>query len=115
MQKKKTTKNPKHSKKTSYKNFNPIQEKFVKTGIRGLDDLMEVGIPKGSAILVAGGPGSGKTILCLQTLYNFLKMGKKCLYMSFEESGKNLKNHMKDFGWDISEFEKNGKVIIKNY
>jgi len=37
----------------------------VKTGILGLDDVLNGGIPEGSLTLVSGGPGSGKTILGL--------------------------------------------------
>ena len=50
---------------------------YVKTGITGLDQLFEKGIPKNSNILVAGGAGSGKTIMCLQILNNAVKDGKK--------------------------------------
>ncbi|MEM5871250.1 MAG: ATPase domain-containing protein [Candidatus Aenigmatarchaeota archaeon] len=90
-------------------------KQFVKTGIEGFDKLIEKGIPKGSAILVAGGAGSGKTIFCLQILANMAKEGKKCLYMSFEESEERLRSHMEDFGWNPKELEKNGNLIIKRF
>ena len=45
-------------------------DRFMKTGIDGFDKLMEKGIPKGSDVLIAGGAGSGKTIMCLQILAN---------------------------------------------
>jgi len=86
---------------------------FVKTGIEGFDKLFEHGIPKGSAILIAGGAGSGKTILCLQTLANAARSGEKCLYMSFEESEDRLRNHMEDFGWKPRELEKTRNLLIK--
>jgi len=72
---------------------------FVKTGVPGFDDLFDEGIPKGSTILIAGGAGSGKTILCLQTLAYNSSNGKKCLCMSFEEREERLIEHMKDFDW----------------
>jgi len=86
---------------------------FIKTGIEGFDKLLEHGIPKGSAILIAGGTGSGKTILCLQTLANAARTGEKCLYMSFEESEDRLRNHMEDFGWKPKGLEKAGNLLIK--
>lgn len=89
------------------------KRKFVKTGIEGFDKLFEHGIPKGSAVLIAGGVGSGKTILCLQTLANAAKSGEKCLYMSFEESEERLMNHMTDFGWNPKTLEKSGNLLIK--
>ncbi len=73
----------------------------VETGIMGFDSLMSEGIPKGSSVLVEGGPGSGKTIFCLQVAYNACERGEKVLYMSFEEPVHRLMHHMIEFGWDI--------------
>ena len=92
-----------------------IPSRFIKTGIPGLDTLLIDGIPKGNSILVAGGAGSGKTILCLQILANAAKQGKECLYMSFEESEDKLRQHMKDFGWDAESFEKKGNLLIQRF
>ncbi|MBI2085611.1 MAG: AAA family ATPase [Candidatus Aenigmarchaeota archaeon] len=88
-------------------------EKWMKTGIQGFDDLLEKGIPAGSAILLSGGAGSGKTIFALQILNYAASKGEKCLYISFEESEKNLKKHMKDFGWNPEALEKKGFLKIK--
>ncbi len=85
----------------------------LKTGVPGFDELIENGIPKGAAVLVAGGAGSGKTIFCLQQLDYAAKNGEKCLYISFEESEKHLKDHMKEFGWDPEALEKKGALAIK--
>lgn len=73
---------------------------FIQTGIAGFDGLFEHGIPKQSNVLITGTPGSGKTIFCLQFLAHQARKGKKCLYISFEESKKRLIEHMNDFGWD---------------
>ena len=86
-------------------------ENFIRTGISGFDKLLEKGIPKSTSILVFGGAGSGKTIFCLQTLFNAAKNGERCLYLSFEESEKRLKEHMNDFGWDWKKLE--GKGLLK--
>ncbi|MDD5191566.1 MAG: ATPase domain-containing protein [Candidatus Nanoarchaeia archaeon] len=88
-------------------------KKYIKTGIPGLDDLFEHGIPKGNSILVAGGAGSGKTIFCLETFAYHASQGEKCFYMSFEESEDKLKQHMKDFGWDAEKMIKAGKLKIQ--
>ena len=86
---------------------------YIKTGIEGFDQLFEQGIPKGSAVLIAGGAGSGKTIMCLQILANAAKSGEKCLYLSFEESEGRLREHMKNFGWNPKSLEKSGNLMIK--
>jgi circadian clock protein KaiC len=88
---------------------------WMKTGVHGFDELFEKGIPKGSSVLVAGGAGSGKTIFCLQTLMKNASEGKKCFYMSFEESEERLINHMKDFGWNPEKLIKSGKLKVKRY
>ena len=91
----------------------PSKGNYVVTGVPGFDELFEDGIPKGSAILIAGGAGSGKTIMCLQTLNHHSSKGKKCFYMSFEESEEKLIKHMKEFGWDADKLIKDGNLKIK--
>ena len=88
---------------------------FVRTGVTGFDELFSQGIPKGSAILVAGGAGAGKTILCLQTLNHHASKGEKCLYMSFEESEERLMKHMEEFGWNSKELIEKGNLLIKRF
>ena len=93
------------------KNKTGVKE-YVKTGVPGFDELFEQGIPKGNQMIVAGGAGSGKTILCLQTLINKAKEGKKCLYMTLEESEEKLIQHMEDFGWPARELVKKNKIRV---
>jgi circadian clock protein KaiC len=88
---------------------------WIKTGVPGFDELFEKGIPKGSAVLVAGGAGSGKTIFCLQTLVRNASRGKKCFYMSFEESEGRLIGHMKKFGWDAEKLIKSGNLKVQRF
>ena len=88
---------------------------YVRTGISGFDQLFEKGIPKGNAVLVAGGAGSGKTIMCLQILANAARKGERCLYMSFEESEERLRRHMREFGWGPEELERKGSLLIKRF
>jgi len=92
-----------------------ITSEYLRTGIDGLDNMMLHGIPVGSAILVEGGPGSGKTLLCLQVGMNVCKAGKKVLYMSFEEREDRLRDHMKQFGFDTAPYEKKGLLMIKRF
>ncbi|MEM2963718.1 MAG: ATPase domain-containing protein [Candidatus Anstonellales archaeon] len=93
----------------------PDNKEYIKTGVPGFDGLFDKGIPKGNAVLIAGGAGSGKTIMCLQILAEAAKNGEKCLYMSFEESEERLKQHMRDFGWNPDELEKSGNLLIKRF
>ena len=86
----------------------------VATGIKGFDNLIEGGFPKGSAILLSGTPATGKTIFALQYLVNGAKdFNENSLYITFEEKRDNLKMQAKQFGWNLEELEKKNKLIIK--
>ncbi len=89
--------------------------KKLKTGIKGFDELFTEGIPEGSAVLVEGGPGSGKTIICLNMTNNFCRQGKKVLYMSFEEPAGRLIDHMTAFGWDPEKYIANKQLVVKRF
>ena len=52
------------------------------TGSTALDAILGGGIPAGSVTVIAGEPGSGKTVFTLQTLFHHARQGKKCLYFT---------------------------------
>lgn len=104
----KIKKNISHKKKIKKDN-----KDFVKTGITGLDNLLGKGIPKGTSIIIAGGPGSGKTIMGLQIAQHAAKNREKVLYLSLEENPDRLREHMGDFGWNPKILEKKGLLTIK--
>ena len=89
--------------------------KFFRTDIKGFDNLLRRGIPQNSNIIVEGGPGTGKTIFCLNIVNNACMRGERCFYMSFEEPEHRLKAHMKSFGWEPERFEKKKLLKIKEY
>ncbi|WP_124067547.1 DNA repair protein RadA [Clostridium sp. E02] len=63
----------------------------MKTGYEELDRVLGGGVVKGSLILVGGDPGIGKSTLLLQVCRNLAWNGKKVLYISGEESLKQIK------------------------
>lgn len=85
----------------------------VKSGITGLDELISGGFPKGSTILVTGGPGTGKTTLCLNFLIaGALKYKETGVYLSLEEDPvRMIQNIRASFSWPVEELIK--KNIIK--
>lgn len=88
----------------------------IKTGIPGLDKLIQGGFVKGSANLVCGGTGAGKTIFCLQYLWEGLKNDEPVVYITLEESANEIKKDALVFGWDFEKYEKERKfkIIEKN-
>ncbi len=84
----------------------------IKTGIKGFDDLIEGGLPKGSSVLLSGTPGTGKTIFGLEFLFNGVKNNEKGMYVTFEEEITNLIEQAKQFGWDLQKLAKNKDITI---
>ncbi len=62
----------------------------LRTGIAEFDRVLGGGIVDGSLILIGGDPGIGKSTLMLQVLASLAKSHKKCLYVSGEESVRQL-------------------------
>jgi len=89
-----------------------MENSRVVTGIEGFDSLIEGGFPRNSVIIVAGGPGAGKTIFSAQYIHNGALNGEKGVYVSFGESADAFKDYMRRFGLDFKKLEKEGKVAI---
>lgn len=81
----------------------------VSTGISGLDTLIEGGIPVGFTILVAGNPGTGKTILTSHFLHEGLKNGESSVYISFSESKAQYYGNTERFNMNFKKFENGDK------
>ncbi len=80
------------------------------TGIVGLDDMIEGGFPRGSLILLAGSPGSGKTIASAHFLYHGAKnLDENGVYVSFAERKKFFFDNMEKFDLDFETLEKQGR------
>jgi len=72
----------------------------VSTGSEETDRVLGGGIVGGSAILVGGDPGIGKSTLLLQLFQRLAATGRKVLYVSGEESAKQIKLRGKRIGAD---------------
>jgi circadian clock protein KaiC len=74
----------------------------AQTGVIGLDEITGGGLPRGRATLIEGGPGSGKTILALQSLVNgAVLFNEPGIFVAFEESSKRVIANAAQFGWDL--------------
>jgi len=87
----------------------------ISSGIPGLDKLIEGGFKGGSINLVCGGAGSGKTTFAVQFLLEGLKKGEAGIYITFEEKRDKLYEDMRDFGWDMEQYEKAGIFKFLEY
>ncbi|SEL88464.1 circadian clock protein KaiC [Roseateles sp. YR242] len=71
------------------------------TGIPGLDDILQGGLPQGHLYLFEGEPGTGKTTLGLHFLLAGLAAGEQGLYVTLSETAAELKDVARSHGWDL--------------
>ena len=88
------------------------QENRTRTGIQGLDRNLEGGFPRGSMIVVAGNPGTGKTMLCGAFLHHGALQGENGLYVSFSEGRETFISNMRRFGLDFESTRSNRVEIL---
>ncbi|MEM2020672.1 MAG: ATPase domain-containing protein [Zestosphaera sp.] len=74
-------------------------------GVESLDDILGGVVSSGALVLVAGYPGSGKTLLAATVCHANAVRGFPCLYVSFQETKEVFFRHMKDFNMDFSDLE----------
>jgi len=91
------------------------QRSFPKaaTGIKGLDEITNGGLPRRRATLVCGGPGCGKTLLGTQFLvHGALQLDEPGVFMSFEEPPGELAENSRSLGYDLEELSARRKLLI---
>jgi circadian clock protein KaiC len=75
----------------------------LKSGIVGLDPIIEGGIPQNSVTLLSGVSGTGKTLFLLESIYRAAKEhNEKGIIISFEESQAELLTQARVMGWDLN-------------
>ena len=74
---------------------------LTKTGIDGMDEILNGGIVSYSTTLLSGPPGAGKSILALQYIYNGIEQfDERGVYLSFEEDREDLRQAAESIGFD---------------
>ncbi|MCW3976584.1 MAG: DUF2075 domain-containing protein [Candidatus Bathyarchaeota archaeon] len=87
--------------------------KKITTGIDGLDELVGGGFPEGRVVLIIGGPGTGKTIVCSQFLYKGIYENQENgVFVSLDEGKDHFYSEMQQFGWDFRNAENERKFAF---
>ncbi|MCI0474009.1 MAG: hypothetical protein L0Y76_10555 [Ignavibacteria bacterium] len=87
--------------------------KRVPTGIKELDGMMYGGFLPNSANLIEGAPGTGKTTIGMQFVYNgIVQYNEPGLIITFEEFPKQYYHDALQFGWDFKKLEDEGRLKI---
>jgi len=85
----------------------------VKTGIVELDEMLHGGFLPQTANLVEGAPGTGKTTLGMQFIYNGITQDDEPgLILTFEEFAQQYYRDAASFGWDFKKLEQEGKLRV---
>jgi len=93
--------------------FKPKMLPKAKTGITGLDEITEGGLPKGRPTLVCGNAGCGKTLLSMEFLIRgALQYNEPGVFMSFEETEKDLSANVASLGYDLDTLIAQKKLIV---
>jgi len=89
--------------------------KRISTGVPKLDKLLSGGFKVNSVNLIAGGAGTCKSIFAMQFLIAGLKNKEPAIFITFEEKKKKFFEDMREFGWDLEKYEKQGIFMFLEY
>lgn len=93
----------------------PLRFSKALTGVTGLNEMTDGGLPRGRTTLLAGGPGSGKTILALQFLvHGATECGEPGIFVAFEETSERIIANANGFGWDFADLQQKKTLCFIN-
>ena len=76
------------------------------TGVRGLDDVLNGGLPKGRPTLICGAAGCGKTLFSMQFLVKgAIEFNEPGAFIAFEERPEDLAANVRSLGFDLDELQ----------
>jgi len=93
-------------------NASEVPVRKISTGIATFDVIAKGGLPEHRTTLVSGTAGSGKTVFATQFLAAGIGEGTNGVFVTFEESADDIRTNMRSFGWDLSRWEREGKLAF---
>jgi len=83
------------------------------TGMKGLDEITNGGLPKGRPTLVCGAAGCGKTLFVMEFLVRgATQFNEPGVFMSFEETAEELTNNVASLGFDLNRLCASKRLLI---
>src|SRR5512136_1667109 len=83
------------------------------TGMKGLDEITNWGLPKGRPTLVCGAAGCGKTLFAMEFLVRgAARYNEPGVFMSFEETAEELTNNVASLGFDLNRLCASKRLLI---
>ena len=77
----------------------------IPTGVAGLDRMLHGGLIPRRPYIVSGPPGTGKTTLLTQFLFEGVAGGERVLFVALDEPPNEIRDNMRSFRWDIGDIE----------
>jgi len=93
----------------------PQKQELAKcqTGIRGLDEITNGGLPKGRPTLICGAAGCGKTLLAMEFIVRGARdFNEPGVFMAFEETEKELSENVASLGFDLPGLVNRKKIAL---
>ena len=98
---------------TSFHLDHPASTEIVSTGVGELDAMVgRGGWYRGSTTMISGESGTGKTTFAAAFADAACRRGERCLFMAFEESGRQLARNMASVGMDLGRWVDEGRLRI---
>lgn len=94
-------------------NLNKITIEKCLSGIQGLDEITEGGLPKGRPTLICGSAGCGKTMFAMQFLVEGVENDEPGVFVSFEETQEELEKNFASLGIDLKTLEEQKKFAVE--
>jgi circadian clock protein KaiC len=83
------------------------------TGISGLDQILNGGLPQGRTTLITGNSGTGKTLLGIEFLVNGIReYSENAILVTFEESAPKVTENVSSLGFDLDKLQDDGKLAM---
>src|SRR5512134_3910282 len=98
--------------------MNPTRENAPRlpkaaTGIQGLDEITDGGLPRGRPTLVCGSAGCGKTLLAIEFLVRgATQFGEPGVFLAFEETAGELAENVRSLGFDLDELARKNQLLV---
>jgi circadian clock protein KaiC len=83
----------------------------VSTGVNRLDEMLEGGMPRGTATMIAGAAGTGKTLLGLHFITTGASQNEPGVIVTFQENPVQLREIARSFGWNLEAMEQQGLLV----
>lgn len=95
-----------------------MTERVTKTrsGIFGLDQILNGGLPKGRTALITGNSGTGKTLLGTEFLVNGIRQYEENgVLVTFEESAPKVAANASSLGFNLNDLQDDGKLVMLTF